>query len=85
MTDYKENNVMNPVMLIVFVSWACNVLLNILIYKKRRRIENEDKDRQISPIFDNRVSKSLGSLMVNLIHLSIAVTVSINNAIIAKM
>ena len=83
MTDYKENNVIvNPVMLIVLGSWACNVLLNILIYKKRRKIENEDKCKQIIPIFTNRVSKSLGSLMVNLIHLSIAVTVSINNAML---
>ena len=85
MNDYKKNFVgVNPVMWTVFLSWFCNVLLNILIYKKRRKNENEDKSKQIIRIFPNRVSKSLGSLMVNLIHLSIAVTVSINNVMLKK-
>ena len=83
MTDYKKNSVnMNPVIWIVFASFLCNVLLNILIYKKRRKNEKEDKGKKSNRIFTNRVSQSLGSFMVNLFHLSIAVTVSTNNAIL---
>ena len=83
MNDYKKNSGgINPVMWTVFLSWFCNVILNILIYKKRRKNEKEDKGKQIIRIFPNRVSKSLGSLMVNLIQLSIAVTVSMNNAML---
>ena len=83
MNDYKKNSVsVNPVMWTVLLSWFCNVLLNILIYKKRRKNEKEDKGKQILRIFPNKVAKSLGSLMVNLIQLSIAVTVSINNALL---
>ena len=83
--DFKKNSVnvnMNPVICIVFASFLCNVLLNILIYKKRRKNEKEDKGKKSNRIFTNRVSQSLGSFMVNLFHLSIAVTVSTNNTIL---
>ena len=83
MIDNKKNGVsVNPVMCIVFASFVCNVLLNILIYKKRRKNEKEDKGKKVVRISTNRVSQSLGSFMVNLFHLSIAVTVSTNNAIL---
>ena len=83
MIDDKKNSVsVNPVICIVFASFVCNVLLNILIYKKRRKNEKEDKGKKVIRISTNRVSQSLGSFMVNLFHLSIAVTVSTNNAIL---
>ena len=46
MIDNKKNSVnVNPVIWIVFASFLSNVLLNILIYKKRRKNEKEDKAR----------------------------------------
>ena len=58
MIDNKKNGVsVNPVMCIVFASFVCNVLLNILIYKKRRKNEKEDKGKKVE-----LVSKELNHL-----------------------
>ena len=73
---------LNPVILIIFAAFFCNILLNILIYQKRRKNEKEDKNKLIKKIRTNRVSKSLGSLLVNFFHLAISVTGSTNSTIL---
>ena len=75
--------VINPVIWIIIAAFICNHLLNILIYKKRRENEQEDKkNHQRTTFKTNRVPQSLGSLLVNYLHVAISVTVSCNNTIL---
>ena len=75
--------VVNPVIWIIILAFICNHLLNILIYKKRRKNEEEDKKTHRQTRFlSKRVPQSLGSLLVNYLHVAISVTVSCNNVIL---
>ena len=98
----KEKTFINPVICIIAAAFFSNILLNILIYQKRRKNEKQDKNcdsclglvqlRELcqdknckrNKRFNNRVPKSLWSLLVNFLQLALTVTVSVNNTILQR-
>ena len=80
----ENEKFMNPVICIVAAAFFSHVLLNILIYQKRRKNEKQDKNCKINKQFNNRVPKSLWSLLINFIQLALTLSVSIINTTLLR-
>ena len=80
----KEKNFVNPVICIIAAAFFSNILLNILIYQKRRKNEKQDKNGTMNKRATNRVPKSLWSLLVNFIQLALTLSVSVINTILLR-